>query len=56
MPGLKITMVEEPAGEVVLLLPGAIAADELPDYAVGGARIDCLLTAAFEVKQRSLTD
>lgn len=56
VPGMKITVVEEPADEVMLVLPRAIAADELPDelldYAVGGARIDCWLASGIEVKQR----
>lgn len=68
---MKIAVVEEPAGEVMLGLPQAIAADQLPDelpdelhdYAVGGARIDCRLasgTAADGFRactcQRSIAD
>ncbi|MEH0072559.1 NHLP leader peptide family natural product precursor [Pannonibacter sp. Pt2-lr] len=40
IPSLKITVVEEQAGEVTLVLPRKIAQDELPDelldYASGG--------------------
>lgn len=56
VPGMKITVVEEPADEVILVLPRAIAADELPDelldYAVGGTRIDCWLASGIEVHER----
>lgn len=41
IPGFKIRVLEEVPGEVVLVLPRAIAQDELPDeildYAAGGA-------------------
>lgn len=45
IPSLKITVVEEQAGEVTLVLPRAIAQDELPDeildYAAGGNAQEC---------------
>ncbi|WP_209000163.1 hypothetical protein [Pannonibacter tanglangensis] len=45
IPGLRIRVIEEPAGEVVLVLPRPIEADELPDelldYAAGGNAKDC---------------
>lgn len=45
IPSLKISVVEERAGEIVLVLPRAIAQDELPDalldYAAGGNAQEC---------------
>ena len=45
IPSLKITVVEEQAGEVTLVLPRTIAQDELPDeildYAAGGNAQEC---------------
>ncbi len=45
IPSLKITVVEEQAGEVTLVLPRKIAQDELPDelldYASGGNAQEC---------------
>ncbi|SMD17848.1 NHLP leader peptide family natural product precursor [Rhizobium sp. RU36D] len=45
IPSLKISVVEERAGEIVLVLPRAIAEDELPDalldYAAGGNAQEC---------------
>lgn len=45
VPSMKITVVEEAAGEVTLVLPRQIAEDELPDdlldYAAGGAFKGC---------------
>ncbi|NBN65087.1 NHLP leader peptide family RiPP precursor [Pannonibacter tanglangensis] len=45
VPSLKIRVVEEVAGEVVLVLPRQIAQDELPDelldFAAGGNAREC---------------
>ncbi|MBA4206283.1 MAG: NHLP leader peptide family natural product precursor [Polymorphum sp.] len=45
IPSLKIRIIEEQAGEVTLVLPRAIAQDELPDeildYAAGGNAQEC---------------
>ena len=45
IPSMKITVIEEAAGEVTLVLPRQIAEDELPDdlldYAAGGAFKGC---------------
>lgn len=45
VPSMKITVMEEPAGEVILVLPRQISEDELPDdlldYAAGGAFKGC---------------
>ena len=45
VPSMKITVIEEAAGEVTLVLPRQIAEDELPDdlldYAAGGAFKGC---------------
>lgn len=45
IPSMKITVVEEQAGEVTLVLPRTIAQDELPDeildYAAGGNAQEC---------------
>ncbi|WP_186393419.1 MULTISPECIES: NHLP leader peptide family RiPP precursor [unclassified Pannonibacter] len=47
LPSLKITVIEEQPGEITLVLPRAIAQDELPDelldYASGGDGKQCLL-------------
>lgn len=45
IPAMKISVIEEGAGEVVLVLPRQIAQDELPDelldYAAGGNNREC---------------
>ncbi|SUB01146.1 NHLP leader peptide domain [Pannonibacter phragmitetus] len=51
IPSMKISVVEEEAGEVLLVLPRSIAEDELPDelldYASGGSLDKCLRDIGF---------